>query len=546
MKLTAEHGYVDLPEHINTLAAKGLLLTVDRPINKDTEMHPLVRWQYRGGIPEDGRKAFLFTNVTDSKGRQYPDGSVAIGALAGTEEIYAIGMNRPAKDIGAAWLDAIANPVSPREVAEAPCQEILITGDALKGEGNGLDALPIPISTPGFDVAPYLTAALWITRDPETGVQNLGLYRGNLKAPDRLAVMMERTTLAGGYVHWQKYRAKGEPMPVAVVLGAPPIVEFTGPQKLPLDVDELTVAGGLAGCPINVVRAKTVDLLVPAEAQVIIEGLIDTKELEPEGPFGESHGYMALEEYNFRMNVTAITRRRKYIISSIISQITPSESSVIKKVAYEPLYLSHLRDTLNIKDVSRVTLHEPLTNLRPFVFVTVTHGAPKTEIWRALTGAASFTPAIGKFCIAVDEDIDAGDTNHVLWAMAYRCNPIEDIHVVPHRGKGHGPSLKSAQDNSTMLVDATAKGTLPPVALPKREFMERAKAIWEELGLPKLKPESPWFGYSLGDWNDEWDQCAERAVEGDWFLNGRRSEASQSNSAEPQERVDNIRLEKES
>jgi len=348
MGVNNKQGCADLGEHLETLAAKGLLQTIDRAINKDTEMHPLVRWQYRGGIHEAARKAFLFTNVTDSKGRNYPDARVAIGALAGSPGIYAIGMNRAVEDIGAAWLDAIANPISPREVADAPCQEVVIAGELLKGEGNGLDALPIPISTPGFDVAPYLTAGLWITRDPETGVQNVGLYRGNLKAPDRLAVMMERTTLAGGYVHWLKYRAKGEPMPVAVVLGAPQIVEFTGPQKLPLGVDELTVAGGLAGCPINVVRAKTVDLLVPAEAQVIIEGLIDTKDLEPEGPFGESHGYMALEEYNFRMNVTAITRRRKYIIPSIISQVTPSESSVIKKVAYEPLYLAHLRDTLNI------------------------------------------------------------------------------------------------------------------------------------------------------------------------------------------------------
>ena len=207
-----------------------------------------------------------------------------------------------------------------------------------------------------------------------------------------------------------------------------------------------------------------------------------------------------------------------------------------------PHKYEHTYGLINIKGVSRVTLHEPLTNLRPFVFVTVARDTPKTEIWRALTGAASFTPAIGKFCIAIDEDIDAGDTNHVLWAMAYRCNPVEDIHIVPHRGRGHGPDLKSAQDNSTMLVDATAKGTFPPVALPTREFMERAKVIWEELGLPKLKPESPWFGYSLGDWNDEWDQCAERAVKGDWFTNGRRTEACQSNSAEPQERFDNVRL----
>ena len=420
----------------------------------------------------------------------------------------------------------------------APCQEIILTGDDLKGEGRGLDALPIPISTPGWDIAPYITAGLWITRDPETGVQNMGVYRGNLKASDRIAVMMERTTLAGGYVHWRKYRERGQPMPAAIVLGAPPVVEFTGPQKLPIGVDELTVAGGLAGGPINVVKAKTVDLLVPAEAHVIIEGLIDTEQLEPEGPFGESHGYMALEEYNFRMTVTAITRRQSYVIPSIISQVTPSESSVIKKVAYEPLYLAHLRDALNIKGVTRVSLHEPLTNLRRFVFITIAPGTPKTEIWRALYGAASYTPAIGKFCIAIDEDIDPANADAVLWALSYRCNPVEDIHIAPNRGKGHGPELKSPENNSTLLADATAKGSFPPIALPKREYMERAKALWEQLGLPALKPESPWFGYSLGDWSDEWDRCAAHAARGDWLANGRRTEDRLSAEAEAQERVE--------
>ncbi|GFK94601.1 3-octaprenyl-4-hydroxybenzoate carboxy-lyase [Fundidesulfovibrio magnetotacticus] len=525
----------DLTDHLELLKANGLLHVVDRPIDKDSELHPLVRWQYRGHIPEPERKAFLFTNVTDAKGRSYPGAAVAVGALAGNRAIYALGMGCPEEAIGDTWIRAMANPVAPRVVEKAPCQEVVLTGDDLKGEGRGLDALPIPVSTPGWDTAPYFTAALWVSRDPDSGIQNLGLYRGNLKAGDRVAVMMERSTLAGGGVHWEKYRKRGEPMPVAAVLGAPPLVAFTGPQKLPLDVDELTVAGALAGSPVEVVRCKTVDLLVPAHAQVIVEGTIDTARLEPEGPFGESHGYMALEEYNYSMTVTAITRRANYVISSIISQVTPCESSVIKKVAYEPLYLAHLRDTLNIKGVTRVSMHEPLTNLRRFLFVSVKAGTPRTEIWRALEGAASFTPAIGKFCIAIDEDIDPENADHVLWAMAYRCNPAQDTHVIPFRGPGHGPKLKGSDGDATMLVDATAKGTYPPVALPKREYMERARALWEELGLPRLTPESPWSGYSLGDWSEEWDACALRAAKGDWMANGRRSAANMSATASPQE-----------
>lgn len=525
----------DIDAHLRKLESAGVLHVIDRAIDKDREMHPLVRWQYRGGIPESQRKAFLFNNVTDAKGRAYPGARVAIGALAATPAVYALGLGKPVEEIGRTWLAAMAAPVAPKVVDSASCQELVLTGEDLIGEGKGLDALPIPISTPGYDTAPYFTAGLWATRDPDTGVQNLGLYRGNLKASNRVAVMMERSTLAGGSVHWLKYKARGEKMPAAVVLGAPPLVAFTGPQKLPIGCDELTVAGGLSGRPIDVVRCKTVDLLVPAHAQVIVEGYIDTDSLEPEGPFGESHGYMALEEYNFSMTVTAITRRKSYTITAIISQVTPSESSVIKKVAYEPLYLDHLQNTLNIKGVTRVSMHEPLTNLRRFLFISIAKGTPNTEVWRALMGAASFTPAIGKFSVAIDEDIDPENTDHVLWAMSYRSNPVIDTHIIPNRGKGHGPELPGGGPDSTMLVDATARGDFPPVALPKKEFMDRARAIWEELELPALTPQSPWSGYSLGDWSAEWDACAARAVQGDWMTNGQRSAANRSATAEPQD-----------
>jgi 4-hydroxy-3-polyprenylbenzoate decarboxylase len=399
----------------------------------------------------------------------------------------------------------------------------VLQGKDIQGEGKGLDALPIPISTPGFDVAPYFTAATWITRDPDDGIQNMGVYRGNLKAPDRVAVMMLMSLSAGGYYHWKKYQARGEKMPVAIILGCPPVVEYTGPQKVKMGVDELWVAGGLAGGPINVVQAKTVDLLVPAEAQIVIEGLIDPEYLEPEGPFGESHGYVALEEYNFVMTVTAITRRKQPIISSIISQVTPSESSVIKRVAYEPMFLSHLRDTLSIKGVKKVALHEPLTNLRRVVMVQLERGVPKTEVWRALYGVSSFMPAVGKYCIAIDEDIDPDNGDSVFWAMSYRANPALDVQILKHRARGHGPVLQGVESDSTMLIDATLKADMPPLALPKKKYMEHAKQLWEKLGLPPLKPESPWHGYSLGDWTEEWDLAAERAAQGEYLRNGERS-----------------------
>jgi len=103
---------LDFQEHLSDLEAQGLLVRVERPINKDTELHPLVRWQFLGGIPEDQRRAFLFTNVVDSKGRRY-DMPVAVGALASSPRIYAVGMGKPVEEIGATWMRAIANPIAP-------------------------------------------------------------------------------------------------------------------------------------------------------------------------------------------------------------------------------------------------------------------------------------------------------------------------------------------------------------------------------------------------------------------------------------------------
>ncbi|MGB8177378.1 MAG: UbiD family decarboxylase, partial [Pseudolabrys sp.] len=250
--------------------------------------------------------------------------------------------------------------------------------------------LPIPVSTPGFDSAPYLTATLCVTRDPESGVQNMGTYRGALKAQDRLGVRMSsRPGGAGGYLHWRKYQKRKEPMPCAIVIGCAPVVLFTGPQKLPVDQDEMAVAGGLAGGPIRIVKAITVDLYVPADAEIVIEGLIDSEWLEPEGPFGESHGHVALEDFNMSMKVTAITRKRAPVFVSIISQVTPSESSVIKKVAFEPMFLAHLRDQLGIRGIKGLTMHEPFTNVRKVIFLQFARDTARTEVWRGLQGAAS-------------------------------------------------------------------------------------------------------------------------------------------------------------
>jgi len=513
--------YADFQTHLATLESRGLLLRIDRPINKDTELHPLVRWQFQGGISESDRKAFLFTNVTNGQGRRY-EMPVAVGALAATPEIYALGMGVDVNEIGAAWLRAMANPIPAVETTSPTCQEIILTGADLTEPGGGLERLPVPVSTPGYDAAPYLAATLVITKDPETGIPNMGTYRGALKATDRLGVRMAtRIGGAGGYLHWQKYQKRGEPMPVAIVVGAPPVVAFTGPQKLEVGQDEMEVAGGLAGSPIRVAQAVSVDLQVPADSEIVIEGFIDTELLEPEGPFGESHGHVALEDFNMSMQVTAITHKRKAVFASIISQVTPSESSVLKKVAYEPLFLSHLRDELKVQGIRRVSMHEPLTNLRRVIFLQFEDDTPRAEIWRGLNGAATLQAQCGKIVIAVGSDIDPENADAVFWSMAYRTNPVNDLEIMTDRSAGHGPKSGAGGTDSGILIDATRKTPMPPLALPTKPYMEGAREIWEELDMPPLSVTTPWHGYSLGDWDSSWEAFAQNTVNGLWLDNGR-------------------------
>lgn len=457
---------------------------------------------------------------------------MAIAALAANEGVYLTGLGvDEVGELGPKWAHAMNNRIDPVVVDEGPCQEVVRQGGELDADGMGVDEIPVPISTPGFDNAPYSTCSHWFSVDLETGVQNIGNYRGQMK--QRRKVGMFPCGLGQDiYVHWEKARVMGRSLPVALVLGGPPAVSYAAVQKMPYGIDELSVAGGLVGEPIRVVKCKTVPLVVPAEAEIVIEGYINTDYYEPEGPFGESHGYMHPRQLNPFMEVTAITRRKDAIFVGFISQVTPSESSMIKKMGYEPLFLNFLRNTLSIKSVTKVTMHEPLTNLRKLVVINFDKSRNESQVWRALHAASSFNQGVGKIIVAVDEDIDGNDAAAVMWAMSYRMKPQKDVEIIGHREKGHAPPFLGASnsqdvathsdpaDDSAMLIDATLKEPFPPISLPAREYMERAKEIWEELGLPELRPENPWFGYSLGQWDDELAMEAELAVQGRHFETG--------------------------
>ncbi len=519
----ARTGYKDFREHLSALEERDKLLRIERAINKDTELMPLVRWQFRG-LEERDRKAFLFENVVDGKGRRYTM-PVTVGTLAATTEIYAIGLKCEPGEIHERWAQAQLNPIAPIQVRAAPSQEVVWQGKDLLN-GHGLDMLPVPISTPGFDNAPYLTSANWITKDIETGIYNIGNYRSQIKAPDRCGGLFTSQHMGQ---HWRKCKAKGRRLEACIAIGVIPSIAYAATAKIPYDFDEYRLAGGLAGAPVEVVQAKTVDLLVPATAEIIIEGTIPTDVVEPEGPFGEYPGYMGHRTLSPFLEVSCITHRRDAIYTALMSQFPPSESSKIKHTGTEKIIYKFLRHDSGNPAVIDVALHDEVSGSGQAYCVIKMRNATKAEAWRALNASAGFTGSYAKVCIAVDEDVDIRDPAMINWAICYSMRPEEDVAVVKGKMPGLDPSTyppgtegeeRRSLFTSALLINAVRPWPYTPVSLPKKEFMERSKQIWEELELPPLKPRMPWYGYSLGAWSAQDEEEAELAVRGDYFETG--------------------------
>lgn len=394
---------------------------------------------------------------------------------------------------------------------------------------------PIPISTPGFDPAPFPSSPYWVSKDPEDGTYNVGIYRSMVKAPDRLGISID-TPIQHMALQIEKARRRGEPLKAAAVLGAVPALGLASAAKPPYGVNELAVAGSLNGARLEVVRCETCDLLVPASAEIVIEGEVDTTELEPEGPFGEASGFMGPRSHQFFFRVTCITHRRRPVYQSFISQMPPSESSLLRRFANEGTYLNFLKNHCNIPNVKRVAFPE-MSSVQQMAIIQLERPRPG-QAWQALNAAVAFDASQLKVIIAVDEDVDPNDPECVIWALSYRMQPQRDVRITGGKLPRLDPSaLPPGADpasfdarvgTSSLLINATRPWDYPPTSLPAQEHMERARQIWEEEGLPPLQEKWPWHGYELGNWSQEVRNDAAMAVlsryleAGDRLAKGRR------------------------
>lgn len=472
---TPPKAHRTMREFLAALEARGMLRRITKPVDRLWEPAALAKWMYQA-LPESERFGMVFENVIGC------DIPIVTGALGASRQAYAVALNVEADAINDAWVRACSNPIAPREIAAAACHEVVLTG----GDAR-LAILPIPVWTPGKDVAPYITTIV-ITRHHDSGVQNMGVYRTQVR--DDYSVVVNFSPNRQGTQNIESWTQRGKAAPVAWVIAAAPVVHLATLANLPAGADELFIAGGMTGEPVEVVRTKTNNLLVPASAEIVIEGEVHPGEMQKEGPFGEFAGYMGPVEDRPVARITAITHRRDPLYYGYTSQMPPSESVVMQSLTNAGYLMKLLRVDLGETSVTDVAIDLTFGGLlgHGIIAMTPKYPAHGKKVGRTL---AEVSPL--KRVTVVDGDVDIRDPLHLEWALNARYNPardtviIDDVFFPIHMD----PSIRTRHAQSTMgskiVVDATSKVDAGPLSLPAKDIMARGLESWKAAGLPAFE-----------------------------------------------------------
>ena len=477
-------AFADLREWIEALRREGELHEVTASVDPYLEITEIVDRTVKAGGP-----ALLFTNV---RGSRLP---VLINQF-GTERRMCLALGVGSLDeIGARLADVIEltppqgladklrtlgklksfADALPRTVRSAPCQEVVVT------DGASLDALPIMTCWPD-DAGPFITLPSVITRDPVTGGRNVGMYR----------LQKHSATTLG--LHWQihkdaaaDWRLGAGRMEMAIALGTDPVTTYAGSAPLPKHIDELMVAGFLRGTPIELVQARTVDLKVPANAEIVLEGYCERGELAAERPFGDHTGYYTPTEPFPVFHLTAITHRRDPIYPSIVVGVPPAEDVWLGK-ATERIFLPAIRMTMpEVVDYdlpAAGTFHNCA-----IVSIRKAYPGHARKVMHAIwgTGLLSLTKSV----VVVDDWVDVHDYEQVVWQLGANVDPARDVVLAdgPLDHLDHAPSRQFV--GGKIGFDATAKGPgegyergWPEVVRMSPDVRARVDERWAELGIP--------------------------------------------------------------
>ncbi len=469
-------AYRNIREFLAKLEAAGRLRRIAKPVDHTWELACLARWMLQG-LPEPQRFGLFFESVT---GFEIPVMTAVLGASRAN---YALALETTPEGIHDKWIHALRHPIRPQIVEESPARQVVVSGAAVD-----LKAIPIPTWTPGKDVAPYITATV-ITKDRDTGAQNAATYRCMVRDGNHLA--MNLTPGRHGFLNYTSWARQGRPAPFAIVVGAEPVVHLAAVCNVPYGTDELTIAGGLKGGPVEVVRGRTGDLLIPAHCEFILEGEIPPETTALEGNFGEFAGYMGGVKEKPLATITSLSRRRDAIYYGYISQMPPSESTMIQSQTNEGLILRMLRDDHGETAVQDVAIDLTYGGLLAHCIVSMT---PRDAEHAKRVGRLVAENTLLKRVTVVDEDVDIRDPFHLDWALNSRYNPARDTIIIENVTTGIilDPSVRMRdgqpiETGSKVVIDATEKTGAGDISLPPEDLMWKAKEIWDGLGLPAFE-----------------------------------------------------------
>ena len=423
--------FEDLRQFLNLLEDKGDLLRVKKEVSTKYEIAAYIRKTSDLQGP-----ALLFEKV---KGHETP----VAGGIFATRGRALMAMEATKEDALQKFLNGLRNPIPPKIVKKAPCQDVVVTGKSID-----LYKLPIPIYSKK-DNGPYITVGVQISKDPENGTKNASIYRMQVKGKNKLGIMSHAFQHLA--TQFSKAEAMNKPLDVAVAIGMDPVIPLATQAKVPYGFDELEIAGGIRGEAVEVVKCKTVDLEVPATSEIVIEGKVLPGIREPEGPFGEFTGYYGKMENNPVVEVTAITHREKPIFQAGLTGLPITENHVLKELPYEAMLYEELKKSF--PEVQNV--HFPPAGGSQLLAIISLKQRYKGEAKNVAVAALGSTSR-PKYVIVVDDDIDIFDPVKVFWSIVFRAQPDEDFIIIPGVAGGPlDPSVREKEVTSILGIDAT-------------------------------------------------------------------------------------------
>jgi 2,5-furandicarboxylate decarboxylase 1 len=425
-----------IKDFIESLRQSGELLTLSTPLSPKFEISTI--------ISELGKKeapALLFEKV---KGYQFP----IIGNLLGTRKRLSMALGIDQENFFENALSKLEKRIPPVRMKDRSLK--IVTTQ--KGRTDLLKLLPI-LTHYAMDSGPYITSGITSAKDPKDGTVGRGLHRMEVRGKNELGISLLNPPLSEIYA---QYKKEARRMEVATVIGVDPAILIASISKIPRGTDKLSVAGGLKGKPIPMVKAETFDIDIPAHGEIVIEGFIDPKGKEKDGTLGESSGYYMTFSKSPTIHVTAITYRKGAYFHAIVPWGLEVDNllRLIHGIDFVP------KMKKEIPSLKRIHLIPGTFGSHVIMSIETDR---KGEVRRALNLALSFTNI--KKAIMVDEDVDPEDDQEVEWALATRFQGDRDLIVVTDlRGQPIDPSSKEGFLTTKIGMDATR---------PKKEGFEK-------------------------------------------------------------------------